>query len=379
MRLQRIGVLLLLAVLLTATTAVGFDDRPTLDRNGGTLLVYELDTSVALPNGFKPEDMVAAIKRRLDPANLFGIQVKVAKDNRFEVGIPRRKDHDATVKLVKELLAQAGQLEFRILANEEDDAKAIEAAQKYFAEAGKDEAAKEALIQQAKTGKAPPAVEGQEFQTPKGKFTYSWLELSPGERRTLNLDNEAEKDDSRKADWLKAAEARKAGKPLVLAPGRLLLFSRDCQDEQLSKEERERKRIDYFLLCRDAEKDAKTSLPRAVTGQHIAEAKAIQEPNAQVAVEVRFNKAGGDLLFALISANLPSGTGEARMYRHLAITLDRKIITAPRLHEAIRERALISGNFSGAEAQRLADYLRDGALPAPLKPMPVSATDVEPK
>jgi len=382
MRLQRGICLFVCGVLLAAASAAALDDQPTIEKSGGTLLVYELDTAEALPKGFQPDVMVKAIKRRLDPANLFGIRVKVAKDNHFEIGIPRRKDHDANVKLVKALLAQAGQLEFRILANEKDDAKPIEEAQKHFATAGTDDAAKEALNQLAKAGKppAPPqAGDMQEFTTAKGKFSYSWLELSPGQRYTLGLDNEAEKNEERKANWLKAAEARKAGKPLVFGPGSLLLYSRDCQDERLSKEDRERKKYDYFLLGRDPHKDPKTSAPRALTGQHIVEARAIQGRGEHPVVEIRFNKEGGDILFALTNGNLPTGAGADTFYRHLAIILDRQIMTAPRLHVAIRDTAQITGNFTGAEVQRLVDFLRDGALPVPLKPLPVSETAVEPK
>jgi preprotein translocase subunit SecD len=382
MRPQRVLILFLLGASLTATSAAAPDDQPTIERNGGTLLVYELDTSEALPKGFQPDVMVKAIKRRLDPSNLFGIRVKAAKDNRFEIGIPRRKDHDANVKLVKQLLAQAGQLEFRILANEKDDAKAIEEAQKHFTAASTDEAIKESLNQLAKAGKPPPppqAGDGQEFTTDKGKFSYTWVEVGRGQRHTLGLDNDAEKNEERKADWLKAAEARKAGKPLVLGPDRLFLYSRDCQDERLPKEDRERKKYDYFLLCRDPQKDPKTSAPHALTGKHIVEANLAQDQGGHLAVDIGFNKEGGELLFALTNGNLPTGSGADMFYRHLAIILDRQIMIAPRLHAAIRDRAQIAGNFTATEVQRLVDFLRDGALPVPLKAVPVSETAVEPK
>jgi SecD/SecF fusion protein len=382
MKLHRgISASFLLVALLSADGAASLEDQPAIGKNGGTLLVYEIDTDKRLPEGYKPEAMVEAIKRRLDPAGSFGMQVKAAKDNRFEIGIPRRRDHEKNVQLVKDLLAQAGHLEFRILANEEDDAKAFEAAQKYLGEAGKDDSIKEALARLAMTGEAPPPPgDAAEFETAKGKFTYTWLELSRGERHTLGLDNAAEKDDARQANWLKAAEARKVGKPLVLESfGRCLLFSRACRNERLPKEEREQKKYDYFVLCRDPAKEGKSGKPRAVTGAYLVEVKAVVDQAKQLAVSLRFNKEGGERLFALTNANLPSGPEGNRLFRHLAIILDGQIMAAPRLNEAIRDQAQVSGNFTDKEVERLVDILRAGALPGPLKPLPVSETALEPK
>jgi preprotein translocase subunit SecD len=52
----------------------------------------------------------------------------------------------------------------------------------------------------------------------------------------------------------------------------------------------------------------------------------------------------------------------------LAIVLDKKVISAPRINNAITEgRGTITGNFSADSANRLAVQLRFGALPIPLK------------
>jgi len=52
----------------------------------------------------------------------------------------------------------------------------------------------------------------------------------------------------------------------------------------------------------------------------------------------------------------------------LAIVLDKKIISAPRIDDAIPDgQGVISGDFTGDEANQLAVQLRYGALPIPLK------------
>ena len=49
-----------------------------------------------------------------------------------------------------------------------------------------------------------------------------------------------------------------------------------------------------------------------------------------------------------------------------AVVLDKEIITAPRINEAICMAAVISGNFTVREAPDLALLLRAGALPTSL-------------
>jgi preprotein translocase subunit SecD len=60
----------------------------------------------------------------------------------------------------------------------------------------------------------------------------------------------------------------------------------------------------------------------------------------------------------------------AHVRRQLAIILDTQVQSAPTIQEPITGgRGQISGRFTDAEAQDLANVLRNGALPAPLKLM----------
>src|SRR5207248_4627838 len=63
---------------------------------------------------------------------------------------------------------------------------------------------------------------------------------------------------------------------------------------------------------------------------------------------------------------------EGGIKRHLAILLDGQIMSAPSLNARITTDGIIEGNFTRAEVDRYVSMLRSGALPATLKPQPVS-------
>src|SRR5947207_932913 len=54
--------------------------RLGVDLAGGTILVYEVDET-KLPENFKAEDLAAALKRRIDPADLYNITIRPVPGN----------------------------------------------------------------------------------------------------------------------------------------------------------------------------------------------------------------------------------------------------------------------------------------------------------
>src|SRR5207249_8388100 len=78
-----------------------------------------------------------------------------------------------------------------------------------------------------------------------------------------------------------------------------------------------------------------------------------------MAVDFVLDARGGKLFGEISSANVG---------RNLAIVLDNYVESAPTIREPITGgRGQITGRFDFAEAQDLANVLRNGALPAPLK------------
>jgi preprotein translocase subunit SecD len=94
-----------------------------------------------------------------------------------------------------------------------------------------------------------------------------------------------------------------------------------------------------------------------VTGQDLRVAKPGLDENNQPAVHFEL-KANGATKFGKLS-------GE-NLGRYLAIILDNKVVSAPKLEGRITDQGRISGGFTAESANDLALTLRSGALPASL-------------
>lgn len=97
-----------------------------------------------------------------------------------------------------------------------------------------------------------------------------------------------------------------------------------------------------------------------VTGRQLKNAK--QDFGGIVAsepvVEFEFKPAGAERFYEMTSNNIG---------KHLAIIIDGVVISAPVVNVAIRDKGVISGNFTAQSAQELALMLRSGAFVAPVK------------
>jgi SecD/SecF fusion protein len=304
------------------------------------------------------------------------------------------------VQRIKDLVAKVGSLEFRILANGVDD-KAAEKdmIETYGVKVANDPALQQKLKELAEKGLPPPGprdpITGQpkiyEIQLPrnnKGLVTYSWVELGPQERHLLGLDNAAQFDPKRNQNWLKALESRNKAAQIpdpTSTSGRYLLqgalfYSRKCEDRNLPEEERRQKAIEYFVLTRDPEIDPKRpfDLPLEerrtpkIDGSYLRNAMSGHGSDLRPAVHFTFNEAGGNLFGDLTRKNVPTEAGPDQIKRHLAIVLDGLIMSAPTINSEIRTQGQISGSFTKREVDNLVNILRAGALPASLKPQPVS-------
>ena len=135
--------------------------RPDIARDGGTILVYEIDEARwaegKRPEDYSPEKLVAALKQRLDPGDLYGVTVRPISDTRFEIALPREgADHAAQVRKAEDLIARSGKLEFRIVANTDDDKDGIDAARAQLASLKDNPAEVKKLEAAASAGKPPP-------------------------------------------------------------------------------------------------------------------------------------------------------------------------------------------------------------------------------
>ena len=106
-----------------------------------------------------------------------------------------------------------------------------------------------------------------------------------------------------------------------------------------------------------------------VTGEHLEKAAVERDPTSgQLSIGFRLN-ADGAQKFATLTRNYKAGgpknpTGRGRQ---LAIILDDQLISAPVIQSEIGANGQITGRFDGPSAQKLANELNAGALPAPMK------------
>jgi SecD/SecF fusion protein len=308
------------------------------------------------------------------PAN----EVSEFVDQHFAVNKERRQFTSEEVEHIKELVSQVGNLEFKILANTEDDLPAIEAARKLFTDVNKNEALKKQLSDLALAGNPPPApftvlpdksidYSFEVKNNPGVRHTYTWVELGKTERHQLRLDNKSEEDSRGDTFWKKVAEAR-AGQetiPLKMQYGTVILFSRRVENPRLPPDEA-KKKYEYFVLVRNPAKGEE------VTGNFLDDARPEQGRNLGLVVGFRFNSEGARRFLELTTKNKPQGTSENSLRRYLAVILDDKIESAPMIKDAIGADGVIEGDYKREEVDRLVRVLKSGALQASLDRQPVS-------
>jgi len=375
-----------------------------VDLSGGTILVYEVDRDpgaedkIVDPNapndgdgdGDIPIDKLAeSLKRRIDPADLKNVTIRPVGRRRIEIILPTGGGKSSTgrdnltaeeVQQVKDLIAQVGSLEFRILANDLDDAAAWRAATEWFESAKTTPTLADQLRRRALDGQPPPAPSG-DFKALGETASYAWVELGPQERHSLSLDNDVETNEKRrKTLWDSVKTARDAGVPYQQKSTdedgtrtSMLIWSRPCVSKQISDAEREKKKYDYFLLTRSSDSVK-------VGGNVTITASSTTDERLRPAISFRFNSVGANQFYALTNKNIPAGdpTQGGKLARQLSIILDNLMISAPRINSAIGASGQITGEFTKDEVDRMVKLLRSGALPATLKPLPVSENTIGP-
>jgi protein-export membrane protein SecD len=99
-----------------------------------------------------------------------------------------------------------------------------------------------------------------------------------------------------------------------------------------------------------------------------------QTTSAQPEVDIKWNEAGA-IIFDQIAVHLHNPAGQGGTYSleyALGIFLDNTLLSAPQMtSEKYEGRGTISGSFTLSEAEELANMLKSGSLPMPLKKPPI--------
>ncbi len=329
--------------------------------------------------GITAEDTKKLFDTTYKPTDEKDLKTFIAANYKFASGSQRKDFSAEMVEDTKSLITKQGSLEFRIAANDADDGPGITAARGYIEDAKN----KEDLETRARRGMAPPPVVASESDP--NKYSYTWVELERTERQSLGLSNRS----AGSGLWQEMATARKDGKIAVhkmpitdsskgrSGQGSLVLYSRNCVNEKLTEEDRAKKQIEYYMLLRDPLKDDR-GRAKMITGERLRSADV---DDFHQSVSFVFDAEGGRLFGDLTSANVPTGpAADVNLtFRHLAIVLDGAVVSAPYLSSRIDNQGQIQMSNSPREDRtRLVKILRSGALPAPIKPTPVSENTIGP-
>lgn len=396
----------LIPTVLFGAAAILGTYRQGIDLAGGTILVYEVDLTKKM-TAQKPGDAEAdgrnlsneemqrlaeSLKRRIDPVDTKNVIIRPVGGSRIEILVPftptklKKQGTEDFVQEVKDLVSRVGVLEFRIVANDVDDADGVRDATEKLNNWSAEEQEKA-----AKAGLPPPAPERTEYPVSingitSDKVQYEWVELGKQERHSLGLiDDKAEREQYIKERNQKSGRTDQTTFADTLAgfrnkvyrhdvPGSqerpersfMLLFSRDCKKIERTDDEKT-KDVEYFMLTRVSDQD------RVEVGGAVSLTAKGDNAQGKWEVDFMFNGAGASKFGAMTDRNrkTPGAT-----VRHLAIILDHKVMSAPTLNEPIRDRGRITGDYKKADVDKLVYILRSGALTAELKPNPVSENSV---
>jgi preprotein translocase subunit SecD len=117
---------------------------------------------------------------------------------------------------------------------------------------------------------------------------------------------------------------------------------------------------------------------RRVRGQDLKRAAATTDlASGRPAISFTLDERGAIAMAKLTTDHLPDPASGS--FHYLAIVLDGKALSAPRLQSTISKEGQITGDFTQAEVELLVGTLRSGRLPARMQAAPLSEEMVEPE
>ncbi len=322
------------------------------DLSGGTILIYRVQDALNVDL----EEMLPALKERLDPAGLKNYVIRPLGNDRIEVVMPKAEIDE--VENVKLRISTVGQLDFRIVADRRKHSVIMESAEEYW-DQKKLQVGKDAVF------------------VPYGLWDPV---LKAGNDADKDLVDKAAKQDGLKVDeevWFRPVETVAqikitdekyvtkdvGGRKYVLCrwtPGELVF-----NPEQVLLKKDEETGEHYALMFLDRYN---------VTGEFLTRVDQQLDDSNRIALNFNFSDEGANRFRQLTTEYKPDGD-----YRyHLGIILDGRLRSAPTLNAVISNSGIISGNFTQTEIKALERILESGKLPYALEKDPVQERTIGP-
>ncbi len=334
-----------------------------IDLSGGVILIYEIDReATALQQDAQDgprrqvtsADIVPAIQMRLNPSGLEDVVVRPYGDDQVEVIIPRVEQ--AEIDRIKNIISQAGFLEFRIVANSNDH--------DYIIEAALDDANRGARQIKDEDGRTIGlwSALGRQLQGPN----TGELRMSPLGTIFRNGDTGevlTDENGNLRSEFLPADSGE-----------RNRLFESFGEDQQGVKNLQDYfadklgiKNIDVLMAADDGYN---------VRGDHVDSVASGFDEQAFPSINFTMTAEGGVLFQGLTGENSPDP--QTGFQRRLGILMDNNLISAPNLRSMISRNGQITGRFTQQEVDDLVQIIRGGSLPAALSPQPATESQISP-
>ena len=348
-----------------------------IDLSGGTILVYKVKDENLSAN-FNMNELISALKNRVDPQGTLEIPIRKIGTNRLEIILPASEE----VENVKRMLTNVGALEFRILASHHGpDKDVVERA------LGPDGLTRmPSRYQWARLGESSNGTDPKFTAETITDPTQNWKK-----NRYAGVNVELTGKDAANAEQsVSVRVVKNTANTLVLAkPHNLRAIASYRVDynpselragdpsnprpmDPIIREERVAPgRVERYILCHVDRQN--------VTGKYLSRAYSTQDERLQPAVGFVFNRPGARKFGQLTREHLPED-GDAFKYQ-LAILLDNLVMSAPSINSEIRDQGIIEGGgqgFKAKDVEFLITILQKGSLPASLDPEPLQEERVGP-
>ncbi len=311
---------------------------------GGTNFIYEIDRSTTTEGqGEKvlARDFQVPLSIRLNPSGTKEILIRPIGDDQIEITIP---DVDPTeIANIKEIITNAGILQFRIVANANDHRDIIDVA---TTQANSDD-------QNIRLNRNVYLVDKV---TDTKRLAGLWRTLGRG----VEVEGIREITGYQAGDLIRNAQTgRLLSPPTSTKPND---FENWLSSQNITS-------VDVLLALE------KFGSPYTeVTGSDLRTAKKEFSRTGGYQVNFSMSVGGAQKLRELTGANLPSPTSDFK--RRMAILLDGVVLSAPNLNSTIAGEGLIEGSFTEKQVDFLASILNAGSLPGTLSKEPISENSI---
>lgn len=339
--------LFLFAIVLLLVVIVAWPPRMGLDFTGGVRLVYEVDLEALEDEedgdyslaAFDMSNLVQALTSRINPSGTKEVIIRRCDEWQVEIIVPKADTRE--MHRIKKLIGTAGLLEFHIVAKRDHVRH-----QPVVALA--EEQSKDGERRLSKYVRDADAVVGYWGRVDRVDANQKAIAPGVGPLR-LDVADEVIRD---------------AGTgELIQLPASFDAFEEFALDRYLMEHGIEE--IDVLLFV---DKDL------ALTGEHLGTVSREYDELMRPCIRFNATEEGAAIMAALTGSNLPDR--QRHVYQRMAIVLDGKVLTAPRIMSTISDRGQITGDFTEDEIDFMANVLQAGALPVVLRGAPVSETAI---